>query len=157
MSKKLAWIYSDIHSCNFVDTNIFGHSFVSKFSWMSHSGLHHSFTSTRPCKPPEIQIIPLTFEARPPESRKHFRNKEVKGCEYTPTSERELCFVLEMFFMPTDTPGREAMSVQALAPGSSINTVERKFSCCPSFDPPATRNAWGSNWVGLVSPQWQEE
>ena len=35
--KKLIWIYSDIHSCNFVDTNIFGHSFVSKFSLMSHS------------------------------------------------------------------------------------------------------------------------
>ena len=31
------WIYSDIHSCHFVDTNIFGHSFVSKFSRMSHS------------------------------------------------------------------------------------------------------------------------
>ena len=37
MSKKLVWIYSDNHSCNFVDTNIFGHSFVSKFSRMSHS------------------------------------------------------------------------------------------------------------------------
>ena len=37
MSKKLVWIYSDIHSCNFVDTNIFGHSFASKFSRMSHS------------------------------------------------------------------------------------------------------------------------
>ena len=37
MSKKLVWIYSDIHSCNFVDTNIFGHSFISKFSRMSHS------------------------------------------------------------------------------------------------------------------------
>ena len=37
MSKKIIWIYSDIHSCNFVDTNIFGHSFVSKFSQMSHS------------------------------------------------------------------------------------------------------------------------
>ena len=35
---KLIWIYSDIHSCNFVDTNIFVHSFVSKFSRMSHSG-----------------------------------------------------------------------------------------------------------------------
>ena len=39
MSKKLIWIYSDIHSCNFVGTNIFGHSFVSKFSRMSHSAL----------------------------------------------------------------------------------------------------------------------
>ena len=38
MSKKLIWIYSDIHSCNFVETNIFGHSFVFKFSRMSHSG-----------------------------------------------------------------------------------------------------------------------
>ena len=33
-------MYSDIHSCNFVDTNIFGHSFVSKFSQMSHSDSH---------------------------------------------------------------------------------------------------------------------
>ena len=41
VSKKLVWIYSDIHSCNFVDTNIFGHSFVSKFSRMSHSGTEH--------------------------------------------------------------------------------------------------------------------
>ena len=40
MSKKLVWIYWDIHSCNFVDTNIFGHSFVSKFSQMSHSDSH---------------------------------------------------------------------------------------------------------------------
>ena len=39
MSKKLVWIYSDIHLCNFVDTNIFGHSFVSKFSRMTHSDL----------------------------------------------------------------------------------------------------------------------
>ena len=39
VSKKWIWIYSDIHSCNFVDTNIFGHSFVSKFSRMSHSAL----------------------------------------------------------------------------------------------------------------------
>ena len=39
MSKKLVWIYSDIHSYNFFDTNIFGHSFASKFSRMSHSAL----------------------------------------------------------------------------------------------------------------------
>ena len=31
-------IYSDIHSCKFVDMNIFGYSFVSKFLRMSHSG-----------------------------------------------------------------------------------------------------------------------
>ena len=30
-------IYSDIHSCKFFDTNIFGYSFVSKFLRMSHS------------------------------------------------------------------------------------------------------------------------
>ena len=36
MSNKLIWINLDIHSY-FVDTNIFGHSFVSKFSQMSHS------------------------------------------------------------------------------------------------------------------------
>ena len=41
MSKKLIWIYSDIHLCNFVDTNIFGHSFVSKFSRMSHSDANY--------------------------------------------------------------------------------------------------------------------
>ena len=40
VSKKLVWIYSYSHSCNFVDTNIFGHSFVSKFSRMSHSALN---------------------------------------------------------------------------------------------------------------------
>ena len=44
VSKKLIWIYSDIHSCNFVDTNIFGHSFVSKFSRMSHSDLEQGGT-----------------------------------------------------------------------------------------------------------------
>ena len=38
---KLIWIYSDIHLCNFVDTNIFGHSFVSKFSRMSHSDANY--------------------------------------------------------------------------------------------------------------------
>ena len=30
-------IYSNIHSCKFFDTNIFGYSFVSKFLRMSHS------------------------------------------------------------------------------------------------------------------------
>ena len=49
MSKKLVWIYSDIHSCNFVDTNIFGHSFVSKFSRMSHSG--SDYTDSSPINP----------------------------------------------------------------------------------------------------------
>ena len=32
-------IHSDIHSCHFLDTNIFGYSFVSKSIRMSHSGL----------------------------------------------------------------------------------------------------------------------
>ena len=45
--KKLIWIYSDIHSCNFVDTNIFGHSFVSKFSRMSHSAAWMGSCSTQ--------------------------------------------------------------------------------------------------------------
>ena len=35
--KKICMNIFDIHSCNFVDTNIFGHSFISKFSRMSHS------------------------------------------------------------------------------------------------------------------------
>ena len=34
-------IYSDIHSCKFFDTNIFGYSFVSKFLRMSHSATEH--------------------------------------------------------------------------------------------------------------------
>ena len=37
MSKNFLRIYSDIHSCNFLDTNIFGYSFVSKSIRMSHS------------------------------------------------------------------------------------------------------------------------
>ena len=36
-------IYSDIHSCKFFDSNIFGYSFVSKFSRMSHSGVYLSW------------------------------------------------------------------------------------------------------------------
>ena len=35
-------IYSDIHLCKFVDTNIFRYSFVSKFLQMSHSGTNTS-------------------------------------------------------------------------------------------------------------------
>ena len=35
--KNFIQIYSDIHSCKFFDTNIFGYSFVSKFLRMSHS------------------------------------------------------------------------------------------------------------------------
>ena len=42
--KFLIQIYSDIHSCKFFDTNIFGYSFVSKFLRMSHSGVHEHFT-----------------------------------------------------------------------------------------------------------------
>ena len=58
--KKLVWIYSDIHLCNFVDTNIFGHSFVSKFSRMSHSGLdlavwYYSWIGRRQC----YLVLPL--------------------------------------------------------------------------------------------------
>ena len=37
MSNFLTQIYLDIRSCKFVDTNIFGHLFVSKFWRMSHS------------------------------------------------------------------------------------------------------------------------
>ena len=32
-------IYSDIRSCHFLDTNIFGYSFMSKSIQMSHSAL----------------------------------------------------------------------------------------------------------------------
>ena len=38
-------IYSDIHSCKFFDTNIFGYSFVSKFLRMSHSDQYLSILS----------------------------------------------------------------------------------------------------------------
>ena len=37
--KILIWIYSDIRSCHFLDTNIFGYSFVSKSIRMSHSAV----------------------------------------------------------------------------------------------------------------------
>ena len=37
MSKMFIRIYSDIRSCHFLDTNIFGYSFVSKSIRMSHS------------------------------------------------------------------------------------------------------------------------
>ena len=41
LSIFLIRIYSDIRSYNFLDTNIFGYSFVSKSIRMSHSGLYH--------------------------------------------------------------------------------------------------------------------
>ena len=37
------WIYSYIRSCHFLDTNIFGYSFVSKSIQMSHSALDGRF------------------------------------------------------------------------------------------------------------------
>ena len=39
VSKMFIQIYSDIRSYHFLDTNIFGYSFVSKSIRMSHSGL----------------------------------------------------------------------------------------------------------------------
>ena len=39
VSKNFIRIYSDIRSCHFLDTNIFGYSFVSKSIRMSHSAL----------------------------------------------------------------------------------------------------------------------
>ena len=38
MSKNVTQIYSDIRSCHFLNTNIFGYLFVSKSIRMSHSG-----------------------------------------------------------------------------------------------------------------------
>ena len=39
--KFVTRIYSDIRSCKFFDTNIFGYSVVSKFLRMSHSGIEN--------------------------------------------------------------------------------------------------------------------
>ena len=40
LSKKFIQIYLDIYSCHFLDTNIFGYSFVSISIRMSHSALN---------------------------------------------------------------------------------------------------------------------
>ena len=49
VSKKFIQIYSDIHSCHFIDTNIFGYSFVSKSIRMSHSVLVLIEPKPAPC------------------------------------------------------------------------------------------------------------
>ena len=48
VSKMFIQIYSDIRSCHFLDTNIFGYSFVSKSIRMSHSALNHRLDCWRP-------------------------------------------------------------------------------------------------------------
>ena len=40
MSKNVILIYSDICSCHFLDTNIFGYSFVAKSIQISHSAVN---------------------------------------------------------------------------------------------------------------------
>ena len=50
MSKNFIRTYSDICSCHFLDTNIFGYSFVSKSILMSHSPVDMPKTLQTKCK-----------------------------------------------------------------------------------------------------------